>query len=489
MDHHHDAGLDRIIDFETALMDLSNRHFLVLGLGATGRSSARWLLEKGAMVRVADSRTAPPQLAEIRAALGAAQIVTGEFSEQLLENIDTVLVSPGLPLDLPLIQSAEQRGLLVLGDIELFALELQDSKPQLRKPVRVVGITGSNGKSTVTTMIGEMCQRAGLKTVMAGNIGLPVLDALPRKLNEWPDVFVLELSSFQLESTSSLRCDVAVILNISEDHMDRYATLDDYVAAKARLLKNSTVQILNRDDERVLGMVREPRRSILFGMRPAAQIHDWGVERVQGEMWLVEGRRKTMRVAELPLTGAHNVSNALAALAACRALRLPEAPLVAALRAFKGLPHRVQRVATVSGVSFYDDSKGTNVGATVAALKGMEQKVVLIVGGDGKGQDFSPLREAVRDHARAVVLIGRDREQIARELHDLDVPMVRAATMSEAVTLGFGRAKSGDAVLLSPACASFDMFRDYAHRAQVFVAAVEALHQRIREQSAIDGGH
>lgn len=470
-------------------MDLSNRHFLVLGLGATGRSSARWLLEKGAMVRVADSRTAPPQLAEIRAALGAAQIVTGEFSEQLLENIDTVVVSPGLPLDLPLIQSAEQRGLLVLGDIELFALELQDSKPQLRKPVRVVGITGSNGKSTVTTMIGEMCQRAGLKTVVAGNIGLPVLDALPRKLTEWPDVFVLELSSFQLESTSSLRCDIAIILNISEDHMDRYATLDDYVAAKARLLKNCTVQILNRDDERVLGMAHEPQRSILFGMRPAAQIHDWGVERVQGEMWLVEGRRKIMRVAELPLTGTHNVSNALAALAACRALRLPEAPLVAALRAFKGLPHRVQRVATVSGVSFYDDSKGTNVGATVAALKGMEQKVVLIAGGDGKGQDFSLLREAVRDHARAVVLIGRDREQIARELHDLDVPMVRAATMSEAVTLGFGRAKSGDAVLLSPACASFDMFRDYAHRAQVFVAAVEALHQRIREQSASKGSH
>lgn len=468
-------------------MDLSNRNFLVLGLGATGHACARWLLEKRARVRVGDSREAPPRIAEMRTALTGAEIHTGGFDDSLLNDIDTVVVSPGLPLDLPIVLAAEQRGLLVLGDIELFALELQDAKPHAKKPIRVVGITGSNGKSTVTSMIGEMCQRAGLQIAVAGNIGLPVLDALPRAQEEWPDIYVLELSSFQLETTSSLQADVAVMLNISEDHMDRYPTLADYIAAKARLLERSVVQVLNRDDTHVMKMAIEPRSTILFGMNPAPQIHDWGVERVQGDTWLMQGRRRIMRVAELPLTGAHNVANALAALAACRALHLPEGPLVATLRSFKGLPHRVQRVMSISGVTFYDDSKGTNVGATVAALNGMAQKVVLICGGDGKGQDFSPLRDPVREHARAVILIGRDREKIAAELHDVDVPIVRAATMGEAVTLSFGRAKTGDAVLLSPACASFDMFRDYAHRAEVFVNAVGALQQRIREQSLAGG--
>lgn len=465
-------------------MDLVNRHFLVLGLGVTGRSCVRWLMEKRATVRAADSRESPPQLFEVRAAFPAAEFITGAFNESLLDNIDTVVVSPGLPLDLALVERAQRRGLLVLGDIELFAQELQDRKPYAEKPVRVIGITGSNGKSTVTSMIGEMCKRAGLSTVVAGNIGLPVLDALPRGQNGWADVYVLELSSFQLESTSSLAVDVAVVLNISEDHMDRYASLDDYVAAKARLLQNASVEVMNRDDERVIRMMKGSGIRLTFGLDAAAQIHDWGIERVLSENWIMQGRRKTMRVEDLVLAGAHNISNALAALAACRALNLPESPLISALRAFKGLPHRVQRVASVAGVTFYDDSKGTNVGATVAALYGMAKKVVLIAGGDGKGQDFSPLRDAVRAHARAVVLIGRDREQIARELHDVDVPLVRAATMSEAVTLSFGRAKSGDAVLLSPACASFDMFRDYAHRADVFVAAVDALQQRIREQSS-----
>lgn len=470
-------------------MDLSNRNFLVLGLGATGRASAAWLLEKRARVRAADSREAPPKMGEIRSALAAAEIHTGGFDDELLNDIDTVVVSPGLPLELPIVRAAEQRGLLVLGDVELFALELQDIKPHAKKPIRVIGITGSNGKSTVTSMIGGMCERAGLRTVVAGNIGLPVLDALPRGQADWPDVYVLELSSFQLETTSSLQADVAVMLNISEDHMDRYPTLADYIAAKARLLERSAVQILNRDDPNVIGMATEARTTILFGMNPAEQIHDWGLELVQGDTWLMQGRRRIMRVAELPVAGGHNVCNALAALAACRALNLSEGPLVAALRSFKGLPHRVQRVTSVSGVTFYDDSKGTNVGATVAALKGMSQKVVLICGGDGKGQDFSPLRDAVREHARAVILIGRDREQIARVLHDLEVPVVRAATMSEAVTLSFGRAKTGDAVLLSPACASFDMFRDYAHRAEVFTNAIAALQQRIREQSLAGGGN
>lgn len=470
-------------------MDLGERHFLVLGLGATGRACARWLAAKGATLRLADSRSEPPQLAELKAALPAVEVVTGPFEEALLDGIDTIVVSPGLPLDLPLLQRAGQRGLLVIGDIELFALELEDQRHRSARPIHVIGITGSNGKSTVTALIGEMCEKAGLATVVAGNIGLAVLDALPAEGQPWPDVFVLELSSFQLESTISLRADVGVVLNISADHMDRYASMEDYAAAKARLPQNSFVQVLNREDERVLAMARDPATSIFFGLDSAGRLHDWGMDMVHGETWLMQGRRKTMRAAEIPLAGKHNLANTLAALAACRALKLPEAPLVAAVRAFKGLPHRIQRVASISGVTFYDDSKGTNVGSTVAALSGMPCKVVLIAGGDGKGQDFSPLRDAVRDHARAVILIGRDREQIARALDGLEVPLVRAATMNEAVTLSFGRARSGDAVLLSPACASFDMFRDYVHRAEVFVAAVESLQQRIREQGIAGSGN
>lgn len=470
-------------------MDLSGRHFLVLGLGATGRACARWLTQKRAVVRVADSRESPPRLSEFRMALPDVEIFTGPFEERLLDGIDTVVVSPGLPLELPVVRRAEERGLLVLGDIELFALELEDQRHQSARPVHVIGITGSNGKSTVTALIGEMCKKAGLTTVVAGNIGVPVLDALPGEGQAWPDVFVLELSSFQLESTLSLRADVGVVLNISADHMDRYATIEDYAAAKARLPNNSLVQVLNREDERVLAMAHDPASCIFFGLNSATRLHDWGIETVHGETWLMQGRRKTMRAAEVPLAGTHNLANTLAAFAACRALKLPEAPLSDAVRAFKGLPHRIQRVASVSGVTFYDDSKGTNVGSTVAALNGMPGKVVLIAGGDGKGQDFTPLRDAARDHARAVILIGRDREQIARVLDGLDVPLVRAATMNEAVTLAFGRARNGDAVLLSPACASFDMYRDYVHRAEVFISAVESLEQRIREQGVAGRGN
>jgi UDP-N-acetylmuramoylalanine--D-glutamate ligase len=326
-------------------------------------------------------------------------------------------------------------------------------------------------------MVGAMCRKAGLHTEVAGNIGPAVLDALLRCEDEGalPQAWSLELSSFQLETTASLNPTAAVVLNLSEDHFDRYAGMDDYAAAKARIFQGDGVQVLNRDDARVMAMALPGRSQVSFGLDAPARAGDWGLLREGQAMWLALGQERLLCTDELQVHGPHNAANALAALALCRAAGLPLAPLLAALREFKGLPHRVELVAQVNGVSFYDDSKGTNVGATVAALNGMAQKVVLIAGGDGKGQDFSPLKPAVAEHARSVVLIGRDREKIAGAIDGCGVPMQRAATMDEAVVTGFRAAQAGDAVLLSPACASFDMFRNYEHRAQAFIAAVKRL--------------
>ncbi|MDD5331049.1 MAG: UDP-N-acetylmuramoyl-L-alanine--D-glutamate ligase, partial [Sulfuricella sp.] len=338
--------------------------------------------------------------------------------------------------------------------------------------------TGANGKTTVTEMVGAMCRKAGLRTVVAGNIGLPVLDALAdlERRGETPDVFVLELSSFQLETTRSLHPSAATVLNVTEDHMDRYAGMDDYAAAKAHIFAGRGAQVLNREDRYSLAMARTGRSIVSFGLDAPKNEADWGLLPGDGGLWLAQGANRLMPVGELRLAGLHNAANALAALALCRAIDLPFAPLLEALREFKGLPHRVEQVAQVNGVTFYDDSKGTNVGATVAALNGMAtQKVVLIAGGDGKGQDFTPLAPAVAAHARAVVLIGRDAAKIGAALAGCGVPLIDAASLEEAVAAAFAQARPDDAVLLSPACASFDMFRNYEHRAQVFVAAVRQL--------------
>jgi len=325
-------------------------------------------------------------------------------------------------------------------------------------------------------MTGAMCRAAGLKTVVAGNIGLPVLDALNEAERDgMPDVFVLELSSFQLETTFSLNASAATVLNISEDHLDRYTGMAAYCAAKTRVFHGSGVQVLNREDAATMAMALPGRRVETFGLNAPADDSAWGISEEAGAAWLAQGSHKLMPLADLPLAGLHNAANALAALALCRALDLPFEPLLAALRAFKGLPHRVEKVAAINDITFYDDSKGTNVGATVAALSGMPNKVVLIAGGDGKGQDFSPLAPAVAQHARAVVLIGRDGARIAAILEHSGVPLLRAGSMEEAVQMSYAQAQAGDAVLLSPACASFDMFRNYQHRAEVFISAVQHL--------------
>ncbi len=463
-------------------IQLKDRNVLVLGLGETGFSASRWLVRQGARLRVADSRPVPPNAARLAADLPAVALVAGAFTERLIDGIDLIVASPGVPLAEPVLRRAQARGIPVVGDVDLFARALEQRAP--RGPLPILAISGSNGKSTVTSMVGKMCQAAGLATVVAGNIGLPVLDVLGGEAVPLADVYVLELSSFQLETTRDLNAAAATVLNVSEDHLDRYPDMERYAAAKARIFQGTGAQVLNRGDRYSQAMALPGRPVTTFGLDAPPGEGDWGLLESKGATWLARGADKLMHLEELPVPGLHNAANALAALALCRSIGLPLAPLLEALRGFTGLPHRVQWVADVDGVHFYDDSKGTNVGATQAALEGMTPpssaqaggpKVVLIAGGDGKGQDFSPLKDAVACHARAVVLIGRDGEKIGTAIDGSGIPTVHAGSMEEAVAAAFSQAWPGDAVLLSPACASFDMFRNYEHRAQVFVAAVEAL--------------
>jgi UDP-N-acetylmuramoylalanine--D-glutamate ligase len=453
-------------------MELGGRNVLVIGLGLSGLSMARWLNRRGANVRVIDTRAAPPCALQLAAEMPHVPVATGAFRRESFEGIDLMAVSPGVPMSEPSIAQAQRRGVEAVGDIELFAQALPGRS-------KVLAITGSNGKSTVTEMTGAMCRHARMQTVVAGNIGLPALDALLEVESSAtaPDVFVLELSSFQLETTRSLAADAAACLNVSEDHLDRYRDMDAYAAAKARIFTGQGVQVLNREDARCRAMAQPGREVVTFGVGEPCTEREWGLIEAHGTTWLANGAELLLPIGELRVAGLHNAANALAACALSRTIDLPNASLLRALTEFEGLPHRVQRIAEIDGIVFYDDSKGTNVGATVAALKGMQQKVVLIAGGEGKGQDFSPLKAAVAARARAVVLIGRDSDKIAQALKGSGVPVNRAQDMDQAVKQSLSLARRGDVVMLSPACASFDMFRNYEHRAQVFVAAVLHLEQ------------
>jgi UDP-N-acetylmuramoylalanine--D-glutamate ligase len=461
-------------------MTLQGKTVLVLGLGESGLAMAQWLTRLGARVRVADSRSEPPHAAELKRSAPGAELLTGSFNEELLAGIEMLGLSPGLSLNEPVVAAAARRGIPVFGEIELFAGALREHG--LREACRVIAITGTNGKTTTTAMAGALCRAAGKMTAVAGNIGPAALSALMACLDagKLPEIWVLELSSFQLETTVSLEPDAAVVLNVTDDHLDRYAGLDDYAAAKARIFSGSGVQVLNRQDERVMEMALADRRRLTFGLDAAVGDEDFGL----AEGWLMRGKQRLLGIDELSVSGVHNAANALAALALCHAVGLPLAPLLPALREFKGLPHRVERIAEFDNVIWYDDSKGTNVGATVAALEGLGRKVVLIAGGDGKGQDFSPLGPALAGHARALVLLGRDAMKIEAAVADCGVPIVHAQDMDQAVRKAAVAARAGDAVLLSPACASFDMFRDYAHRAEVFAQAVfEVAQARQKEAS------
>ena len=455
------------------MQNLFNKSVLVLGLGETGLSLLRYLKAQGARVRVADSRSNPPGLAEAKKFVIEPLIHCGVFDDELFIGVELIAISPGVPLSDPVVARAVACGISVMGDIELFAQHL--TTHHAPHTTKVIAITGSNGKTTVTAMVEHLCKAAGKDVVAAGNISPAVLDALMQRGDKPPEVWVLELSSFQLETTVSLNADAATVLNISEDHLDRYVGMEQYAAAKAHIYNGTEVQVLNRDDALSLAMARNGCVQLTFGLSEPGNANDFGIVEKKGEVWLAQGKKSLLKTSELQVAGLHNAANALAALALCSAIDLPMPSMLAALRSFKGLPHRVEQVAEINGVIYFDDSKGTNVGATVAALKGMGRKSVLIAGGEGKGQNFAPLNPVVAQHARAVVLIGRDAELIAAALRDSGVVVQRAQDMEDAVQQATTLAQSGDAVLLSPACASFDMFRNYAHRAEVFVQAVQQI--------------
>jgi UDP-N-acetylmuramoylalanine--D-glutamate ligase len=435
-------------------------HSVIVGLGRTGVSCARYLAARGHRLVVTDSRAAPPGLADLRRLVPDAATALGGFDTGVLDGADQVVVSPGVSLSEPFLQQAAARGLDLVGDIELFAREAGG---------RIVGITGTNGKSTVTTLVGEFARAAGIEVRVGGNLGEPALDLL-----EGPPaaMYVLEISSYQLETTHSLQLEAATVLNVTPDHLDRYPDFAGYAAAKARIYERAATAIVNLDDDIVVRMPRPAQRQVAFSLRrQEAQVR---LIARDGQEWLAEGSEPLLPLAELALPGLHNAANALAALAIGSVCGMPREAMTGVLRAFRGLPHRSQLVARWRGIRWIDDSKGTNVGATEAAIAGLAAPLVLIAGGDGKGQDFAPLAEACRGKVRHAVLIGRDAPVLASALAQSCVVSL-ADSMETAVAGAASIAESGDTVLLSPACASFDMFRDYAHRGDVFAEAVRRL--------------
>lgn len=490
---------------------LQDRHVLVLGLGLSGLAIARWCVRQGAQVTVADTRETPPQLEKLKAEIPAAHFIAGPMDASLLqdESISAVYRSPGLqPAELaPLATEARERGLLQGGELSLFVQALEALQSERGYAPAVLAITGTNGKTTVTSLTGQLVERAGKSVVVAGNIGPSMLDTLTEALENdaLPEVWVLELSSFQLDAVSEFEPTAATILNVTQDHLDWHGDMAAYAAAKARIFGANGVMILNRDDPLVAAQrppapvgkaARLPQRPVLtFGAEVPTAPSDFGIEIVNGMAWLVRAleadetlRRKKnaeqeihlqrlMPVDALRIRGRHNAVNALAALALATSSGCQLAPMLYGLREYRGEPHRVESIGILDEVEYFDDSKGTNVGATVAALNGLgaERHLVPILGGDGKGQDFSPLVEPVARYARAVVLIGRDAPQIRAALADTGVPLFDVEDMVQAVALAHEHAEAGDAVLLSPACASLDMYRNYVHRAEAFHEAVSAI--------------
>ncbi|NOY63620.1 MAG: UDP-N-acetylmuramoyl-L-alanine--D-glutamate ligase [Gammaproteobacteria bacterium] len=428
---------------------------VVVGLGKSGFSCARFLVQRGVPVTVVDSRDEPPALAALQSELPAVGLFTGTLDIDAVHQAGTLIISPGVALSEPAIATAINCGAWVMGDVELFALHA---------PAPLVAITGSNGKSTVTTLLGEMIRKAGLTAELGGNLGTPALELLERSV---PDYYVLELSSFQLETTHSLNASVATVLNVSADHMDRYDSLDCYTESKRAVFSGDGVQVINSDDAAVRNMVIAGRNVIYFGMVTPASADHFGVRERAGVTWLAQGEQLLVRAAELPMPGQHNIANALAALALGYGLGLPMAAMIDALATFSGLPHRTECVAECDGVVWYNDSKATNVGAAVAALEGIASPIVWIAGGEGKGADFTPLRQAAADKVRLAVLMGRDAELIAAALAGV-CAVITVEDMAAAVDAAADTARAGDAVLLSPACASFDMYDGYAARGDDF---------------------
>ncbi|BBT15188.1 UDP-N-acetylmuramoyl-L-alanine--D-glutamate ligase [Pseudomonas otitidis] len=444
---------------------IASDHFrIVVGLGKSGMSLVRFLARQGVPFAVADTRENPPELATLRLQFPQVEVRCGELDVEFLCRAQELYVSPGLALATPALQEAAKRGVKLSGDIELFARHAK---------APIVAITGSNAKSTVTTLVGDMARAAGKRVAVGGNLGTPALDLLADDI----ELYVMELSSFQLETTERLNAEVATVLNVSEDHMDRYADMQAYHLAKHRIFRGARQVVVNRGDALSRPLVADQLPCWSFGLNKP-DFKAFGLIEEDGEKYLAYQFEKLMPVRELKVRGAHNQANALAALALGHAVGLPFEPMLAALREFTGLAHRCQWVRELRGVAYYDDSKATNVGAALAAIEGLgadiDGKLVLIAGGDGKGADFSGLTAPVARYCRAVVLLGRDAELIAAALGDA-VPLVRVKTLDEAVQRCAELAREGDAVLLSPACASLDMFKNFEERGRLFAQAAEGL--------------
>ena len=493
-------------------MNMQGQQVLVVGLGASGLAMARWCARAGAQVTVLDDRAAPPQAATLAQDIPDARLVHGALDAQALAHgrFQRICISPGLsPARVSaLVDAARAQGLWVGSELGLFTQALRALQEAQAYQPQIIAITGTNGKTTVTSLTGQLVARAGKTVAVAGNIGPTLLDTLARAIEAQalPQVWVLELSSFQLYYAEDFEPTVATVLNLSQDHLDWHTDLQDYARAKARIFGNKGLMLLNRDDAQVMAMLPEPQRvklqkpvqraHVCFSAHTPTYAGDYGLEEVHGVVWLVRaapadetikrGRnapeedlflQRLMPADALRIRGRHNACNALAAVALASATGCALGPMLFGLREYSGEPHRVQSLGVVNAVEYFDDSKGTNVGATVAALQGLgqERALVLILGGDGKGQDFAPLAAPVRAYVRTVLLIGRDAALIRQALQDTGVALHDATSMDDAVQQAASLAHEGDAVLMSPACASFDMFKDYAHRAAVFAAAVQSL--------------
>ena len=493
-------------------MHMQGQQVLVVGLGASGLAMARWCARAGAQVTVLDDRAAPPQAANLTQDIPAARLLQGALDAQALEHgpFQRICISPGLaPKRISaLVDAARAQGIWVGSELGLFAQALRELQDAQAYQAQIIAITGTNGKTTVTSLTGHLVARAGKTVAVAGNIGPTLLDTLAQALQAQalPQVWVLELSSFQLHYAQDFEPTVATVLNLSQDHLDWHTDLADYARAKSRIFGSKALMLLNRDDAQVMAMLPEPQRvklqkpvqrtHVCFSAQTPSHAGDYGLEEVNGVVWLVRaapadetlkrGRnapvediflQRLMPADALRIRGRHNACNALAAIALASATGCALGPMLFGLREYRGEPHRVQSLGVVGAVEYFDDSKGTNVGATVAALEGLGQDraLLVILGGEGKGQDFSPLAAPVRAYVRAVLLIGRDAVLIRQALEGTGVRLINAASMDDAVQQAAALAQSGDAVLMSPACASFDMFQDYAHRAAVFAQAVQSL--------------
>ena len=433
-------------------------------MGGSGLSMLAYLHAQGAALAAYDEKLSDERAEALKQQFGGIECYAGRLKDALSHGFDILALSPGISERRDDIIEFKQNGGRVLGDIEIFAHIAN------RRGDKIIAITGSNGKTTVTSLVGHLCEKCGLDTVVAGNIGTPVLEAEMQRGGRKAGVWVLELSSFQLENTESLRPSAAAVLNISEDHLDRYDDLLDYAHTKAKIFRGDGVQVLNSDDVFCRAMKRAGREVKWFSLEHEA---DFWLERETGR--LKQGDEDLIATQDIPLQGLHNVANVMAAVALCEAVGLPREALLEHVKTFQGLPHRVEKIGEKNGVVFIDDSKGTNVGATAAAIAGLQNPLFVILGGMGKGQDFTPLRDALAGKAKGVFLIGVDAPQIRRDLDGCGLNMTDCATLEEAVQTAYAQAEAGDIVLLSPACASFDMFKGYVHRSEVFIEAFKAL--------------